>query len=206
MTQAQTIDPQEASRTPRFVQFLRAAVAVKTKPVTEVNKYKPVIWFSKLPAGLSELRSPLLTPNWSEDDMRWLVVERVSEPPCPPAPDSCRPWLVDVPLDAPDSPPVLKPYESTAEDGTTVVNQVSEDAVSAFERYLTRDWHPWAKKTLVARTVKPVYQTLFAAYQELQGRSDAFDVFVGAGLFDSRADPSQRLHRHLAAFAAELGR
>ena len=38
--------------------------------------------------------------------------------------------------------------------------------------------------------------------QEMQGRADAFDVFIGAGLLDSRVDAGQRLHRHLAAFAA----
>jgi hypothetical protein len=35
------------SRTARFAQFLRAAVAIKTKTVTEVNKYPTVIWFSR---------------------------------------------------------------------------------------------------------------------------------------------------------------
>src|SRR6188768_4279282 len=79
MTNPQNVDLAEATRTPRFVKFLRAAVAVKTKPVTEVNKYNPVIWFSRLPTGLDEIRSPLPTENWPSDDMRWLVVKRVGE-------------------------------------------------------------------------------------------------------------------------------
>ena len=108
MTDPHNVDLAEATRTPRFVQVLRDAVAVKTKPVTEVNKYSPVIWFSRLPIRLDEIRSPLLTENWPSDDMRWLVVKRVAEPARPPAPDVCRPWLTDVDLDALHSLPALK--------------------------------------------------------------------------------------------------
>ncbi len=79
MSDATSTTPAETTRTARFAQFLRAAVAIKTKAVTEVNKYPTVIWFSNLPTGLDEVRSPLLSPNWPADDVRWLVVSRVWE-------------------------------------------------------------------------------------------------------------------------------
>src|SRR5207245_11414806 len=70
--------------------------------------------------------------------------------------------------------------------------------------YVTRESVKWAKKASIARAVKPIYQILFTAHQRLQGRDDAYDLFVGVGLLDSRTDPAQRLHRHLFAFPAEL--
>ena len=45
---------------------------------------------------------------------------------------------------------------------------------------------------------------LFAAQRQLQGHDDAYDLFIGVGLLDSRTDSAQRLHRHLFAFPAEL--
>src|SRR5450755_1059741 len=100
------------SRTARFAEFLRAAVAIKTKTVTEVNKYPTVIWLSSLPTGLDEVRSPLLQVDWPSDDMRWLVVSRVPEPDRPPAPKACLPWLAGVPLDVLAAPPSLNAHYS----------------------------------------------------------------------------------------------
>jgi very-short-patch-repair endonuclease len=205
MTDPHDVDLAEVTRTPRFVKFLRAAVAVKTKPVTEVNKYSPVIWFSRLPTPLDEIRSPLLTENWPSDDIRWLVVKRVAEPARPPAPDVCQPWLTGVDLDVPNSTPALNALgEQREANGEIRQLPLSEETKTAWNVYMDRAWKPWAAKAAIARTVKPTYQTLFSAYQDMQGRADAFDVFVGAGLLDSRVDAGQRLHRHLVAFAAEL--
>ncbi len=205
MPNAQNFDFSELTRTTRFIQFLRAAVAVKTKPITEVNKYRPVVWFSKLPTGLDEIRSPLLTSNWPADDARWLIVARVPVPDRPLPPDSCQPWLLDVNLDGTDAVPVLNLLaDRLDETGAVVQVPPTLEALAAWEVYLSRHWTVWAKKAAVARAVRPIYQTLFSAHQELQGRSDAYDCFVGAGLLDSRIDAAQHLHRHLVAFAAEL--
>src|SRR5262245_47549146 len=95
------------TRTTRFAQFLRAAVAIKTKTVTEVNKYPTVVWFSKLPTGLDEVRSPLLSSEWPAEDVRWLVVSRVPEQNRPAPPDACAPWLAGVDLDVLEPPPAL---------------------------------------------------------------------------------------------------
>ena len=99
------------SRTARFAEFLRAAVAIKTKTVTEVNKYPTVIWFSSLPMGFDEIRSPLLQVDWPSDDVRWLVVSRVPEPDRPPPPGACAPWLTNVVLDVPEEPRQNLPLE-----------------------------------------------------------------------------------------------
>jgi hypothetical protein len=69
----------DPSHTSRFARFPRAAVAVKSKPVVEVNKYPQVIWFSNVPPDLPEVRSPLHSQGWSTDDARWLVVARVPD-------------------------------------------------------------------------------------------------------------------------------
>src|SRR4030095_8921891 len=100
----------DPSRTTRFAKFLRAAVAIKSKPVVEVNNYPKVIWFSGLPADLPEVRSPLHTPGWPPDDARWLVVARVPEPDRPAPPSDCAPWLAGVDLDNPQDPPSLNPF------------------------------------------------------------------------------------------------
>ena len=101
----------DLTRTARFAKFLRSAVAIKTKPTTDVQKYPGVIWFSSLPGDLQEVRSPLMTPNWpAPDDPRWLRVARVQEPVRPPAPDTCHPWLHDVDLETPGAPPSLNGF------------------------------------------------------------------------------------------------
>ena len=195
----------DLTRTARFAKFLRSAVAVKTKPTTDVQKYPGVIWFSALPGDLQEVRSPLITPDWPATDPRWLRVTRVQEPVRPPAPDTCQPWLRDVDLDTPDAPPSLNVESAeTNASGEIVLVPASSEAQQAWDEYLSTQWNPWADKASVARAVKPVYQRLFAIHQQMQGASDNFDLFVGVGLLDSRPDPSQRLRRHLLAFAAEL--
>src|SRR5262245_47774031 len=100
----------DASRTARFAQFLRAAVAIKSKTVNEVNKYPSVIWFSTLPGGLDQVRSPVLSPEWPNDDLRWLIVSRVPEPDRPAPPVECSPWLTGVDLDSPVAPPTLNAH------------------------------------------------------------------------------------------------
>ena len=192
------------SRTARFAEFLRAAVAIKTKTVTEVNKYPTVIWFSNLPTGLAEIRSPLLQADWPSDDMRWLVVSRTPEPDRPSPPDSCTPWLSGVVLDEPGSPPRLNSHYSTHEHGEEVAIPPDNDVVREWDGYVTQEWAKWAKKAAISRTVKPVYQKLFAAQRQLQVRDDAYDLYIGVGLLDSRTDDAKRLHRHLFAFPAEL--
>ena len=47
----------DLTRTARFAKFLRSAVAIKTKPTTDVQKYPGVVWFSALPSDLDEMRS-----------------------------------------------------------------------------------------------------------------------------------------------------
>src|SRR2546426_3977589 len=195
----------DTSRTARFAQFLRAAVAIKSKTVTEVNKYPSVIWFSTLPEGLDQIRSPVLSPTWPNDDLRWLVVSRVPEPDRPAPPVECAPWLAGVDLDVPASPPTLNAHHSeTNASGEVVEVPPTEDVRDRWQRYVDQQWTSWAKKASIARTVRPFYQKLFAVYQELKGRDDAYDLFVGVGLLDSRSDASQRLRRHLFAFPAEL--
>jgi hypothetical protein len=193
------------SRTARFAEFLRAAVAIKTKAVTEVNKYPTVIWFSNLPTGLAELRSPLLQSDWPSDDLRWLVVSRLAEPDRPLPPNLCAPWLAGVVLDEPGSPPALNShYSAKDEDGQVIAVSPREDVVRQWAEYVTQAWQKWAKKAALCRTVKPFYQELFAARQQLRGRDDAYDLYIGIGLLDSRTDNAKRLHRHLFAFPAEL--
>jgi hypothetical protein len=190
--------PSDATRTARFAQFLRAAVAIKAKAVTEVNKYPTVVWFSNLPAGLDQIRSPLISPNWPGDDGRWLAVARLPEPTRPAPPDVCSPWLASVDLDSPAAPPTLNPhFMDRGAAGEPVEVPPTPEALSAWDRYLSQDWTKWSDRAALARTVKPVYQKLFAAHQELQGRADAYDLFVGVGLLDSQTDPAQRLRRHL---------
>lgn len=52
--------------------------------------------------------------------------------------------------------------------------------------------------------MKPLYNRLFSIYQQIQGAPDAFELFVGVGLFHSRIDPEHLFRRHVLAFPAEL--
>lgn len=197
--------PADQSRTTRFAQFLRAAVALKSKTVVEVNKYPTVIWFSQLPTGLIEVRSPVVSEDWPTEDLRWLVVSRVTEPDRPKAPEVCAAWLDGVVLDDPETQPLLNPHHITPNEGGEVVQvHPSQEAQERWERYLSAEWSRWATKARVARAVKPLYQKLFATYQEMKGRDDAYDLFIGVGLLDSRKDATLRLRRHLLAFPADI--
>ena len=90
------------------------------------------------------------------------------------------------------------------ETGASVEIAVPEETWERFATYVTKAWAPWAEKAKAAREVAPLYKKLFGMIQELKGKEDAYDVFIGVGLLDSRADPAQRLHRHLLAFPAEI--
>ncbi len=192
-------------KTARFAQFLRAVVAVKSKAVLEVNKYPKVIWFSRLPSGLAEVRSPLTSADWPDDDSRWLVVGRVPEPDFPKPPEECVPWLGGVDLDVPETTPGLNPtYIEKSESGEELEIPPTEEAKDFWGRYVATEWAKWARKASVARLTKPFYQDLFSIHQEMKGRDDAYDLYVGVGLLDSQKDPLQRARRHLLAFPAQV--
>ena len=204
-TMTVVLDNTDLSRTARFAKFLREAVAVKTKRVLEVQKYPHVVWFGDFPADLQEIRSPLLQEKWPATDSAWLKVARVQEPARPAAPKACAPWLVGVDLDSPQAGPALNPtYADRDEKDELVDIPVSADAASAWESYQAREWSDWAAKATVARRVKPVYQKLFSMREQVKDSADAFDLFVGVGLFDSKVDEDNRFRRHLLAFPAEL--
>jgi very-short-patch-repair endonuclease len=195
----------KSTRTTRFAQFLRAAVAIKTKTVAEVNKYPTVVWFANLPSSTTAVRTPLLSDTWDADDVRWLVVSRVTEPDVPRAPEVCKPWLEGVDLETPQNSPVLNAsHAGTNETGEEVQLEPTNEAREQWEAYLAEKWRPWAERAAMARQVRPIYQKLFAAYQEMQGREDAYDLFIGVGLLHARSDPNQPLRRHLLSFPAEL--
>src|SRR5262245_57854909 len=137
MPDIQELAPSEVTRTSRFAQFLRSAVAIKSRPVTEVQQYPTVEWFSTMPTDLDEVRSPLFTTHWPSDDLRWLTVARVPEPPCPAPPEECRPWLVDVDLDSPATPPNLNAsYARRSPKGEAVQVPPGPDLVGMWDRYI----------------------------------------------------------------------
>jgi very-short-patch-repair endonuclease len=191
------------ARTARFAQFLRAAVAIRSRPVTEVSKYPTVMWFADLPVGLDLLRSPLLDNGWGEDDVRWLSVSRVPEPDVPAVPRSCTPWLNDVVLTDPAMPPALVSRTEIDAAGQPTEVPPPDEVRDCWASFVTESWTPWAERARVARLVKPVYQELFTVHQQLQGRDDAYDLFIGLGLLHARTREGA-LRRHLLAFPAEL--
>ena len=191
-------------RTHRFAKFLRSAVAVKSKPVVEVNKYPFVLWFSEFPQGLQELRSPILTAEWQENDFDWLVVRRVVEPKRPNPPEECLPWLDGVNLDEPSAPPVINVTRTVLDDlGQPEEGTIPEAVQAQFSTYVNRAWIPWAEKAKVARAIGPVYKMLFSICQELKGKEDVWELYIGVGLLDFRRG-AERRHRHLLAFPAEI--
>ena len=101
--------------------------------------------------------------------MRWLVVSRVTEPDVPRAPDACKPWLESVDLETPQNSPVLNAsHVGTNETGEEVQLEPANEAREQWEAYLAEKWRPWAERAAIARQVRPIYQKLFAAYQELR--------------------------------------
>ena len=193
------------SRTSRFAEFLKAAVAVRQKPVVLVDRYPSVLWWSGFPQGLKEVRSPLTSDTWPEDHPGWLVISRVQEPPRPAPPESCAQWLSAVELDVPLTPPEMNVVALvTADDGVETEMAPPMDVTEDWNSYLAKKWTPWSEKAAVVRQVKPTYQKLFALHQEMKGQSDTFDLFVGVGLYESKANPAQAVRRHLLAFPAEI--
>lgn len=195
----------DRTRTGRLAQFLRAAVAVKTKTVLEVNKYPTVLWFANLPLDVASVRSPLFSPTWDADDVRWLVVSRVTEPDPPRVPDLCVPWLEGVDLKTLDTPPALNTGRvERSEAGEEVQVEPPDGVREQWVEYLDQKWSAWAERAALARRVRPIYQKLFAAYQEMLGRDDAYDLFIGVGLLHARNEANQTIRRHLLSFRAEL--
>jgi very-short-patch-repair endonuclease len=194
-----------SSRTARFAKFLRAAVDVKIKKVTEIGKYPFVQWYSELPVNCKEVLSPVTSEDWDPEDHRWLVVPRASEPDLPPLPRGCQPWVEGVNVRDPEKVPELLPSRTRLdESGSETVIQPDDDVRQQWRKYLEEKWVPWAERIRIARQVRPIYQRLFSMHQEMQGREDAYELLVGVGLYHDRTDPGQILRRHLLGFPAEL--
>ena len=193
-------------RTARLAQFLREAVGVRSQPVLDVARYPKCLWFADMPrpADTSDIRSPLFTRDWPEDDERWLVVNRVAEPPPPVVPAICRRWLGDIPVHDPASEPILVSLRQLQDDGSEVEVPPAPEALLAWGKYLSEKWRPWAVTVRTVRRVRALYEDLFSIHNQLQGQEDGYDVFVGVGLVQMQLDGQRVARRHLLAFPASI--
>jgi len=203
-------------RAQRLFQCLAEIAKLRRRKVSvdygEEEKEGHILWWHEIPqkAGCQELLWNDDAGEGEEDnETPWLSIEKIPEPPCPPAPALCQKWLSG-PVDADGrTPPTLQPTmwddrtgypaEDDAPESSSTAPAVkilschlarylkdAPEVQEAWEDYLQNEWHPWARAHQDWKEAQAVYNQLFRLHEEAGNASGNYELVLGLGLLHWR--------------------
>jgi len=191
------------SRTARLASFIKDALAVRLKPVTDLADYsqpRGPIWFGELPLDGSSCRS-VFAHNTTGD--AWMALRRRKEPARPLIPAICRGWVDERAISSTTEPALAA--ELDAEDGSGRLLLADAPAVAhAWTAWLDAHWRPWAREHLAWEGHHRLYQSVFQARERLVGQEDTMEVLLGLGFLQWTRQPGPAIRRHVVTFRGEL--
>jgi len=204
--------------------FLKAVSAIRRRPVPSYGPRDRVLWFTDVPRGRSECRSPFLAPEPDEFANYWLEARKTRPPIRPAAPRCVDEWVRPGDLDSPRAEPELRQEitvlvksqfpepEARPGDPGTVVDEVPErrlladhpEVEDAWLEYLVNRWEPWAAEMRRWQETYHVYEVVDFMRRRLEESEEQFELFVGIGLLQWRDSSGRAIKRHLLTGPAEL--
>lgn len=186
----------------RIFRYLRELKRLNAPVVRDLAAYREQpVWVHDIPTGPG-VKCAFHESNAEEGT--WLEVRKQRLPPVPQPPPDCRTWIRDGKFIDPDSLPVLLDAIDNEPDGRTTKRLVDEpDVCSAFERYLSTQWKPWADRYRVVYPAYALYNRLFEIHAELKKAGEKLELVMGLGLLIWR-HKSVHIRRHFVVAPAQL--
>ena len=196
----------------RLARYLREFVLHRTTPVSDIDKYDAVLWFSDIPQ-----ETPCRSGAWAEEREpgdAWLEVEKQTFEPVPELPAIAIPWVDEQALKraTPEIPPLranisVPDGETELAEGETppFVERALLDhpeVQAAYEEYLPI-WETWAVEHRRRETIQEVYAELFRLRTQVLKQGEVVEAVLGLGLLHWRTETSL-IRRHVVAASVEL--
>ena len=196
----------------RLARYLREFVLHRTTPVSDIDKYDAVLWFSDIPHEAS-CRSGAWAEEREPGDA-WLEVEKQTFEPVPDLPDIAIPWVDDQALKraTPEIPPlrasISVPDEETelAEGETPPLVEkalVDHPEVQASYEEYRPSWEAWSVEHRRREAIQKVYSELFRLRTQVLKQGEVVEAVLGLGLLHWRTENSF-IRRHVVSASVEL--
>ena len=196
----------------RLARYLREFVLHRTTPVSDIEKYDAVLWFSDIPHETS-CRSGAWAEEREPGDS-WLEVEKQTFEPVPELPGKAIPWVDEQALERATSEiPPLRASISVPDEETELAEGETPSLVekalvdhpevqAAYEAYRP-SWEAWSVEQRRRETIQKVYGELFRLRAQLLKQGEVFEAVLGLGLLNWRTETSL-IRRHVVAASVEL--
>jgi hypothetical protein len=213
-----------SSKGTALLRFLKDAATLRRQRIPAYRASDRVLWFSSLPKGRTECRSPFLAAELGEGPDFWLEVRKARMPIRPPVPETVVEWVRPEDLDQPDREPELLPEITTfteqemsdpdapPEQPRTVVEKVPQlrwlqdhpEVEGAWLEYLMNHWEPWAEKMRRWQEVHQFYEAVDFMRRRVEESEERYELFLGMGLLHWRDSTGKIVKRHLLTGPAEI--
>lgn len=160
-------------------EYLLALKNITVPVVRKIQDYKEKYWWQgELPIG----SGCLLTPK-TKGVEAWLEVYKQEIKAVPEVPEVLIEWL-RVQGNEPDEVPEVHRalLRTIAGQQEEVAFAADGERVALWEKWLTKEWKPWAAETLPKIKIQRLYGELFALAQRLQREGDSIEILWGHGL------------------------
>ena len=144
-------------------------------------------------------RTPLISPERSNDAESWLVVRKTREPVRAPLPEAISDWVRPEDLDSPETDPELLEQvtmlvekempdpDAPGDEPRTIIQKVPEirrlqdypDVQTAWLNYLSDEWRPWAEAMRRWQEVYQVYAKVDEMRRRLAEAEERSELFLG---------------------------
>ena len=199
--------------------FLKATATLRRRRISTYGDGDRVIWFSDMPTGHVECRSPFLMESAEDLGELWLEIRKKRMPMRPPVPETIADWVRADDLEQTETEPGLYPE-------ITVLVEVEQDSFDfgdppemqpelrrlddhpeveeAWLEYLVDQWEPWAKEMRRWQELQNVYEDLDFMRRRLEEAEERYELLLAVGLLQW-CDPNDTpVKRHLLTAPAEI--
>jgi very-short-patch-repair endonuclease len=183
--------------------YFEEVTNLRTRTTYTIDSYEDVVWIADIPVE-PEITCAAIRAEESDSEDTWLSVAKPKLKPPPDPPSDIGAWilLADLQNSGLEMPELQE--EITIEDTvdgeptTTVVHLDDHPTLQAsWERYVERDWWPWAAENRRARLVYGLYSQLFSMYQRQQRMGEEYEIVLGLGLLRWQPPEGHEIKRHL---------
>jgi len=195
-------------RATRLFQYLRELVQLRYPAVYDLENYDDVLWLADIPQE-PECSCAMWErdPN-DEPPEEYVEVDRPDIAPPPVPPSELDGWLDVSQLgDSTVDMPSLVDVRRVPVDGQLAREiRLSDhpDVKALWEKYVEREWWPWAEEDRRLKRIQVVYTRLFSMYQQQHHVGGEYEVVLGIGCLHWRSPNGRNIKRHVVAAQLEV--
>lgn len=204
-------------RSIRLFTFLRALTELRIKVVRTLDSYEKVLWLSDIPRERGCFCAAWNATDGEEKSNVWLEIIKPNLKAAPQPPEILEAWLdakevADSSIEFPSLKEriILSTHDSTNEDEDiepkTIFQELEDvpEVKTIWERYVERQWWPWAEEDRKIQLIQKVYTDLFSIYQKQQRLGESYEIVLGLGYLTWRTAKGHEIRRHIITAQVNL--